>query len=130
MSRCAFRTLAALALATAAIAPALAQVRSFPPNTLRGTMVFGDFPQVTVNGQGATLSPGTRIRDENNRLLLPATINGAKFLVHYTVGLYGAQVQDVWVLRADEAAIKPWPRTLEEARTWAWDATTQTWTKP
>lgn len=126
MYRCAI--LATLAIV--AVAPASAQVRPFPTNTLRGTIAFGGFPEIQLNGQNSTLAPGTRIRDENNRVVLPGTLYGSKHTVHYTVGLNGSQVQDVWLLRPDEAAIRPWPRTLEEARTWTWDATAHTWSKP
>ena len=30
----------------------------------------------------------------------------------------------------DEAAVKPWPTTLEEARTWTWDQNQRIWIKP
>lgn len=134
MYRCPTRrawTVALAALLPLASLPAAAQqARNFPPLTLRGSMSFGDFPSVSLNGRAATLSPGSRIRDELNRIVLPATVNGRNFLVHYTVGMNEAQVQDVWILLPDEAAIKPWPRTLDEARTWTWDPTARTWSKP
>jgi len=60
MYRCA---LVAIVVAASIPTPASAQtVRSFPPNTLRGAMVFGDYPSVTLNGQAAQLSPGSRVR--------------------------------------------------------------------
>ena len=131
MTRCTVRALAAAVVAISAVGPALAQqIRNFPPGTLRGPMVFGDFPAVTVNNRGASLSPGTRIRDQTNRIVLPATLNGSKALVHYTLGLNDSQVQDVWILRPEEAAISPWPRTPDEARTWTYDSTAHVWTKP
>ena len=127
MVRCALTALVAVSV----FAPASAQVqRAFPQNTLRGAMVFGDYPQVTLNGRGAQLSPGTRVRDQDNRIVLAASLTGARLLVHYTLDMGGAQVQDVWILRAEEAAISPWPSTLEQAQTWTYDAGTMTWTKP
>ena len=127
MVRCALTALVAVSV----FAPAWAQVqRAFPQNTLRGAMVFGDYPQVTLNGRGAQLSPGTRVRDQDNRIVLAASLTGARLLVHYTLDMGGAQVQDVWILRAEEAAISPWPSTLEQAQTWTYDAGTMTWTKP
>ena len=128
MYRCACLTLAAATVAFAASAQV--QVRNFPPGTLRGSIVFGGFPEVTLNGDTTQLSPGTRIRDEHNRIVLPGTLYGNKMLVHYTVGMNAGQVQDVWILTPDEAAIRPWPRTLDESRTWSYDSTARAWTKP
>jgi hypothetical protein len=128
MYRCA---LAAIVAATSLVAPASAQnLRVFPPNTLRGAMIFGDYPNVSLNGQATRLSPGSRLRGADNMAVMPTSVAGAKLLVHYTVDLASNVVKDVWILTPDEAAIKPWPSTLEEARTWTYDPTTRTWTKP
>jgi hypothetical protein len=70
------------------------------------------------------------VRNQNNMIVLPASLAGARFLVNYTLEIGEAQVLDVWVLTPDEAAIKPWPSTLTEAQTWTYDATTMTWSKP
>jgi hypothetical protein len=129
--RCASRLLAAALLAIGAIAPASAQMqRAFPMNTLRGAMVFGEYPQINLNGTLTQLSPGSRVRDQSNRIVLAASLAGARWLVHYTVDVGGAQVRDVWILRPEEAAITPWPSTLEQAQTWTFDAATMTWTRP
>ena len=126
MYRCAL----AAALSVAIVAPAAAQMRSFPMNTLRGTIAFAADGQIAVNGRATTLSPGSRVRDEQNMIVLPAALVGTKRLVHYTLDIGGGQVRDVWVLRPDEAAIRPWPATLEQANSWMFDATTATWIKP
>jgi len=39
-------------------------------------------------------------------------------------------VRDIWILTPEEAAVKPWPTTLEEARTWTWDQNQRIWIKP
>ena len=93
-------------------------------------MVFGDFPQVSLNGQPTQLSPGSRVRDQNNLIVLAGSLAGSRMLVHYTLDVGGNQVRDVWILRPDEAAIKPWPTTLLEAQSWRYDVTTHAWTKP
>ncbi len=126
MYRCA---LAAL-VAVCAAAPAAAQSRAFPQNTLRGAMVFRDDGQVVLNGRVTPLSPGSRVRNQDNMVVMAGSLTGAKWLVNYTLDIGGGQVRDVWILRPDEAAIRPWPTTLEEARTWTYDATTMSWTKP
>lgn len=126
MFRCALGVLIAV---TAAL-PALAQVRAFPQNALRGAIVFGNDREITLNGNATSLTPGSRVRDQSNMIVLPATLAGAKWLVHYTVEIGGAQVRDVWILRPEEAAVRPWPTTLEQANSWVFDATTMTWVKP
>ena len=120
---------AALLLA-AAMSPVAAQVqRSFPQNALRGSIVFGQTPEALLNGKPARLAPGARIRDAANMMLLPGTVQGGKFLVHYTVDTYGL-VKDVWILTRQEAANKTWPATPAQAAAWQFDPAAQTWTKP
>jgi hypothetical protein len=110
--------------------PCLAQVqRNFPPNALRGELVVGEVPQVSVNGVSGSLAPGAHIRGQNNMLQMSGSLVGAKLLVHYTLDTAG-QVKDVWILTADEAAKRPWPRTLLEAEKWEFDFGAQTWSKP
>ena len=125
--RCALAALAATVL----IAPAAAQVqRAFPPNALRGALVMSDPPDITLNGKAARLAPGVRIRNQNNMLEMTGALTGQRLLVNYTIEDRSGLVNNVWVLRAEEAAVRPWPTTLEEAQSWTFDPVTQTWTKP
>jgi hypothetical protein len=127
MYRCTLAAIVSLAVA----APVFAQQqRTFPQNTLRGAMVFGDFPQITLNGQLTSLAPGSRVRDQGNMIVMASSLSGGRWLVNYTVDIGGAQVKDVWILSPEEAAVRPWPTTLEQAQTWIFDSATQTWTKP
>jgi hypothetical protein len=130
MSRC---LALAFALAVATVAPHAAaqqqQARNFPQNALRGELVVVQPPEVRLNGKPARLSPGARIRGQNNFLVLTGSVDSAKTLVHYTLDNDGA-LREVWILRPEEAANKPWPASTEEAQAWSFDATTQTWTKP
>ena len=122
----------ALAFAAACLLalPVAAQVqRNFPQTALRGAIVFGEAPDIALNGRPARLAPGGRIRDANNMSVVPSAVHGGRFLVHYTVDLYGL-VKDVWILTADEAANKPWPTTPDEAAQWSFDPAAQVWTKP
>jgi hypothetical protein len=127
-----FRCLA-LALALLAGAPLVAaqtqQPRNFPPGALRGELVLVNPPEILLNGKAARLSPGARIRGQNNFLVLTGSLEPTKTLVHYTLDNSGA-LRDVWLLRPEEAAVKPWPASVEEAQAWSFDATAQTWTKP
>jgi hypothetical protein len=125
MYRCAFAVFAALAFAM----PASAQVqRNFPQNALRGEIVIGAPPEITLNGTATRLAPGARIRNQNNLLEMSAALVGNRFVVHYTTDLSGL-VRDVWILRPEEIANKPWPATTEEAQRWSFDPIAQTWTR-
>jgi len=127
MYRCAFAVLAAAVL----MAPATAQVqRAFPPTALRGAIVMSDPPDITLNGKAARLAPGSRIRNQNNMLEMAGALAGQRLLVNYTFENTTGLVKDVWILRAEEAAVRPWPTTLEEAQSWIFDPAAQTWTKP
>ena len=130
MYRCVSHSLVAALLAVSIVAPAAAQSRSFPQNALRGAIVFGDDRQITLNGRAASLSPGARVRNEGNMIVMATSLTGAKWLVNYTLDIGGGQVREVWILRPEEAAIRPWPTTLEQAQSWTYDATTMSWTKP
>ena len=124
------RFVTALTVAACLSAPTLAQVqRAFPQNALRGAIVFGTAPEISVNGQLARLAPAARIRDGNNMAVMPSALYGGKFLVHYTVDTSGL-VKDVWILTPEGAARKPWPTRPEEAEAWGFDPIAQVWVKP
>ena len=120
----------ALLAAACLVAPALAQVqRAFPQNAMRGALVMGTPPEITLNGQPARLAPGARIRNQNNMLEMSGALIGQRLLVNYTLE-NGSLVMDVWILRPEEAAVRPWPTKLEELQTWSFDPAAQVWTKP
>ena len=124
------RTAIAL-LATACIAiGAQAQTqRAFPQNALRGALVIGTAPEAMLNGDPARFAPGARIRNADNMVVVPTAVIGGPYLVNYTLDASGL-VKEVWILRPDEAAVQPWPRTREEAAAWRFDPVGQVWSKP
>jgi hypothetical protein len=102
------------AMATAPLAlPALAQtgetvkpnVRPFPPLAKRGELVIVTPPEVVMDGKADRLSPGVRIRDANNSLVLSGTLVNLKLPVRYLRDNTGL-VHVVWVLNAEEARQK------------------------
>ena len=127
----AFVAPAALIATLAASLPAQAQQfqRSFPQTALRGELTIIQPPELLLNGAPARLAPGARIKGGNNLLVMSGAIIGQTLPVHYTIDTYGL-VKDVWLLREDELARKPWPRTAEEAARWIFDPVAQTWAKP
>ncbi len=102
------RRLALAALALTAL-PALAQttpVRNFPASALRGKLVVAaQPPDITMDGKAARLSPGARIRDTRNMLVMSGALVGQELTVNYTVEQLGL-VHEVWILTEAEAALK------------------------
>jgi hypothetical protein len=136
MNRCAQLSLAlALAGTLAALAPATASAqdgqslrRNFPQNALRGKIVFGVPPVITMNGVVTRMAPGVRVHGVNNLILTPAQLDGATATVDYTTDVEG-HVIEVWILSPAEIA-KTWPAARAEAAAWTFDPIAQTWTKP
>jgi hypothetical protein len=96
-------TLLALALlAFAPAAPAQTLTRQFPTKALRGKLVVQQPPWVTIDGKTAQLSPGSRIRNTNNTLVLSASLVGQELTVNYLRDGQGL-VHEVWILNAVEA---------------------------
>ena len=125
-----YRCLAIAGATLGLLTGAQAQVaRQFPAHALRGEIVVLAPPEITLNGDPARLSPGSRIRAQDNMLQLSGGLVGQKLRVNYTVDTLGL-VHDVWILRPEEARMRPWPRTSAEAQTWQFDAVSQTWSKP
>ena len=110
--------------------PGAAQVqRNFPPTALRGELLVGTPPLVSLNGDASQLAPGARIRGQNNMLQMSGSLEGSKLVVNYTLDMSG-QIHDVWILTPEEARKRPWPKTMLDAQAWLFDFGAQTWTKP
>ena len=124
MNRCVI----ALFLSLAASLPAQAQ-RLFENNALRGELQITAPPEALLNGSPARLAPGARIRNPLNMVQLSGSLLGQKVVVNYTLDGFGL-LRDVWILSAEEAARRPWPRTPEEAKAWNFEPTLQRWSKP
>lgn len=124
------RFVTAFTVAACCFAPAAAQVqRAFPQNALRGAIVIGVAPDIQLNGAPARLAPGSRIRDTNNMAIVPSGLTGGRYPVNYTIDTSGL-VKEVWILRPEEAAVRPWPTTPAEAQAWTFDPAGQVWIKP
>jgi hypothetical protein len=127
MHRCA--CVAAFTAALVVALPTHAQVqRNFPATALRGNAVFGQPPELLVNGTPMRLAPGARIRGTNNMLVMSGSLIGSKSTINYTVDGVGL-VMDVWILTDEERAKKPWPITPQEAQSWQFDPVAQVWSK-
>ncbi len=119
-----------LVAALACALPAAAQMpRNFPATALRGALVVTQPPAVLLNGSPARLAPGSRIRGQNNLLVVSGALIGQRLVVDYTIDISGL-VMDVWVLTPQEAAKQPWPTTPAQAAAWHFDPLAQTWSRP
>jgi hypothetical protein len=99
------QTLLAIGLMTLGLtAHAQALPRKFPDNALRGTMVVTQPPWITMDGKSAQLSPGARIKNVNNTLVMSGSLVGQEIVVNYA--LNGGLVHEVWILDQREAAQK------------------------
>ena len=115
MNRCATRWMNALLVATLpllACLPALAQLetvkpfaRDFPKSAMRGEMVALTHPLITINGKSERLSPGARIHDTNQHLVMSGQLVGNNFLVNYLRDGNG-HIHQVWILNSEEAKEK------------------------
>jgi hypothetical protein len=124
MFRCAATFIVAAALAAPAAAQFLVQ-RNFPQNALRGEIVFGIAPDITLNKKPARLAPGARIRGGNNMMVVTGEVLGGKFTVNYTIDPSGL-VLDIWILRDEEMKVR-WPKTPQEAAQMDFNAAAQLW---
>ena len=113
MNRCFRRSLASALLALAgglsllASTDALAQgtPRNFPESALRGKLVVTLPPHVTLDGKADRLSPGARIHDAGNLLVMSGGLVNQVLVVNYVRDGHGL-IHEVWILTPEEAAIK------------------------
>ncbi|MEC5213516.1 putative small secreted protein [Polaromonas sp. CG_9.5] len=114
MNRCTPHTLVTVAvLAASAFLASCAHdttgagyaVRNFPPAALRGELMVQAPPVITLDGKPDRLSPGARIRDTNNMLVMSGTLVNQKVVVNYLRESAG-NVHEVWILNSEEARLK------------------------
>jgi hypothetical protein len=84
-------------------APAGAQgiQREAPKDVVLGQMAVGAPPEISIDGKPDRLSPGYRIRDLNNMLVLSASLAGKTVPVVYRRDAAGL-VHEAWILSAEE----------------------------
>jgi hypothetical protein len=88
-------------------------VRQFPAAAKRGTLEVTQPPNILINGQPERLSPGARIKNSNNMIVLSGSLTGQPVPVNYLRDPQG-QIHEVWLLNPAEAQQK---RTGMEAVT-------------
>jgi hypothetical protein len=93
--------LAALCISLPTAAPAQGIKREAPKDVLLGQMIVTQPPIITLNGKPDRLSPGSRIRDLNNMLVLSGSVVGKTLPVVYRRDAAGL-VHEAWLLTPDE----------------------------
>jgi hypothetical protein len=105
-----YQTLALFFLATVITTTASAFERPFPDSAKRATMTsLSTYPTIELNKKPYKLAVGARIWNQDNRIEMPAYLQGDRFIVHYTIDLHG-EVDRVWILSTAEIK-KPSPAT-------------------
>ena len=77
--------------------------RDAPKDVVLGKLVVTAPPEVTLDGKPDRLSPGSRIRDTNNMLVLSGALAGLSVPVVYRRDSAGL-VHEAWILTAEEYA--------------------------
>jgi len=87
------------------LAPAAAQgiIREAPKDVVPGRLMVTAPPEVTMNGKPDRLSPGARIRDLNNLLVLSGGLVGKDLRVVYRRDASGL-IHEAWILTPEEYA--------------------------
>jgi hypothetical protein len=80
-------------------------LRKFPANALRGKLKVVQAPEILIDGKPERLSPGSRIRDPGQRLVMSASITNQEYIVNFVRNPLG-EVHEVWILNELEAKQK------------------------
>jgi len=102
MSRRLLRGAVAILTLGACAGLALAQLRTIPADAKRGTLSHVGQSDVRLDGKPAKLSPGSQIRDESNRIVLP-TMLPPDSKVKYLPDAVG-NLHRIWILSQQEIA--------------------------
>jgi hypothetical protein len=65
-----------------------------------------DFPYVTIGDKTLRLAPGGRIFNQQNLIIMPASLQPQTAQIMYTTDMNG-DLSSVWLLTAEEAAQYP-----------------------
>jgi len=101
---------ALLALCALGFAAGAAAERIFPPNAQRGEMKAFAYPQMKIGDKILRLSAGSRIYNEQNLIIMPASLQRQSAQVIYAMDI-NDQLSAVWLLTAAE--IKKYPLKVQ-----------------
>jgi hypothetical protein len=99
-----FAAILVLAGATQAIAE-----RTFPERAKRGDLQAYEYPSMKIGGHVYRLSPGCRIFNRQNLIIMPVSLPARTGPVMYLLDMSG-DLSRIWLLSAEEAARLPVPK--------------------
>ena len=83
--------------------------RVFPEKAKRGDMKAYKYPAMKIGDKVLQLSPGSRIFNEQNMIIMPASLQKQAAPLMYTLDMRG-DLSQVWLLTAEEAKRIPLPK--------------------
>jgi hypothetical protein len=89
-------------IALLALQPWAVAGRILPQNAVLGELTATSYPYVTIGKKQFHLAPGTRIYDQNNRIILPVSMPTSA-IVLYKLDANGDLIM-MWLLTPDEVA--------------------------
>src|SRR5882672_3177027 len=98
----------ALLLALACATQAWAE-RNFPEQAKRGDLKAYEYPSMKIGDQVYRLAPGSRIFNQQNLIIMPASLQVQTAPVMYILDTSG-DLSRIWLLTEDEAAQHPPPK--------------------
>ena len=122
MKRCSLLFIALAFIASLAFAQGIR--REAPKDVVLGRMSVTAPPQIALDGKPDQLSPGSRIRDLNNMLVLSGALAGKTLPVVYKRDAAGL-VHEAWILTEEEYAklggtVQLWEWIREGATTFSY----------
>jgi hypothetical protein len=87
---------------------ALSQNRPIPDDVQRGWLRHIQETLVSINNNQVQMAPGGIVRNEQNLIVVPASLPADGALAEFQLDASGQLVR-AWLLTPDEAA-RPWPR--------------------
>lgn len=105
MTRClhVFLVCITLVLSSASVQSQDIVRQTIPANAVLGVLQVSAPPEVLMDGKVDRLSPGARIRAENNMMVLSGALSGQSLLVAYVREPNGL-LHEIWILNAAERA--------------------------
>jgi hypothetical protein len=77
--------------------------RPFPDTVKRGTLSTTGYSSVLINGKERKLSPSAVIRNQDNLIEQPASLQIKGSAINYTENFEG-DIDRIWILNSDEAS--------------------------
>jgi len=85
-------------------------VRDFPQQARRGTITSHQYPHYRIGSTTYRIAPGGRIYNEQNLIIMPASLPNGKAEVMYRLDMQG-DLSAIWLLTREEAAVIAKPGT-------------------